>query len=171
MDNIIPREIIENKIYLIRGQKVMLDKDLADLYQVTTRNLKRQVRRNADRFPGDFMIELNDKEIKQVVCQNGSPSKSLFGGARPYAFTEHGILMLSSVLNSQRAVQVNIEIMRAFLRLRQAMFSHKALLNKIQALESKCDKKFKIVFEAIKMLITPPAKPTRKIGFLRENEE
>lgn len=161
----IPIEIIENKIYLIRGQKVMLDKDLAELYKVETKQLKRQVKRNIERFPADFMFILSDKEIKEVGCHFGTPSLSVFGGYLPYAFTEHGILMLSSVLNSKRAIQVNIQIMRTFSKLRQILASHKDILKKVEALESKYDQQFKVVFDAIRKLIAPPDKPKSRIGF------
>ena len=112
MKALVPHEIIEKKIYLIRGIKVMLDRDLAGLYGVDTAQLKRQVRRNMERFPEDFMFALTSEEVDAMVCHFGIPSRSYFGGARPYAFTEHGILMLSSVLNSSRAVQVNYQVIR-----------------------------------------------------------
>lgn len=169
MKEIIPIERIERKIYLIRGQKVMLDRDLAELYAIETRQLKRQVRRNIDRFPEDFMFILNGKEIDQLVCHFGTPLRSYFGGSKPFAFTEHGILMLSSVLNSKRAINMNIQIMRFFTKLRQILATHKELKEKIEAMEKRYDQQFRVVFEAIKKMIEAPEK-RGKIGFLREKE-
>jgi phage regulator Rha-like protein len=168
--DLIPAERIESKIYLIRGQKVMLDRDLAELYGVLTAQLKRQVRRNIERFPKDFMLVLNKKEVDLLVCQFGIPSKSFLGGAMPFAFTEHGILMLSSVLNSKRAIQVNIQIMRMFTKLRRILATHEELRRKIEILEYKYDRQFKVVFDAIKALIKPPESRKNKIGFLKEKE-
>ncbi len=165
MSNLVPQEIIEKKIFLIRGQKVMLDRDLAYLYGVETAQLKRQVKRNIERFPEDFMFTLNDKEVEILVCHFGIPSKSYFGGANPYAFTEHGVLMLSSVLNSKKAIQVNIQIMRTFTKLREIIMTHKDLQRKIEDIERKYDQQFKVVFDAIKQLLTPPEKPKRQMGF------
>ena len=167
MSIIIP-ESIENKIFLIRGQKVMPDRALAELYNLETGQLKRQVKRNIDRFPKDFMFTLNDQEINKMVCHFGTPFKSRLGGAKPFAFTEHGILMLSSVLNSKRAIEVNIQIMRTFIRLRLILSSHKDILKIIEDLENKYDHQFKIVFDAIKILLVQPEKPKRKIGFLTD---
>jgi len=166
MPNIVPAEIIEKSIYLVRGQKVMLDRDLAELYEVETAQLKRAVRRNIDRFPKDFMFELTKPELGDWRCQFGT-SNSIKIGLRysPMAFTEQGVSMLSSVLRSKRAVQVNIEIMRAFVRLRVMLASHKDLEMKLVELEKKYDKQFKIVFEAIRALIEPPVTPKKKIGF------
>ena len=159
---------IENKILLFRGKKVMLDRDLALLYEVTTGNLNKAVSRNLDRFPDDFMFLLNKKEFKSLMFQNGISS---WGGTRktPRVFTEHGILMLSSVLNSKRAVMVNIQIMRVFTKLRELLATHKDLQRKIEDMESKYDEQFKIVFEAIRQLLEPspvPEKPKRRIGFV-----
>ncbi|MEK6646770.1 MAG: ORF6N domain-containing protein [Candidatus Firestonebacteria bacterium] len=170
MLNLIPKERIEKKIYLIRGLKVMLDRDLAELYEVETSQLKRQVKRNIERFPEDFMFVLNSKEIEAMVCHFGIPSKSYFGGAKPYVFTEQGVAMLSSVLNSKRAILVNIQIMRAFVKLRQILSTHKELQRKIEEMEKKYDKQFSIVFEAIRQLMRPPEipkPPKKKIGFLQ----
>ena len=166
MNNLMPAERVESKIYLIRGQKVMLDRDLAELYGVTTSQLKRQVKRNAYRFPADFMFVLSEKEVSDVVCQIGIPSKSYFGGALPFAFTEHGILMLSSVLNSKRAILVNIQIMKTFTRLRQILATHKELREKIEQMERKYDKQFKVIFEYIKSLLNGD-KGKGKIGFMK----
>jgi hypothetical protein len=170
MNKLIPAEIIENKIFIIRGEKVMLDRDLAKLYRVKTSQLKRQVKRNWERFPDDFMFILNQEEIKDLVCHFGIPSKSVFGGALPWAFTEYGILMLSSVLNSTRAIQVNIQIMRTFTRLRKLLASNKAVWQKIQAMENKYDKRLKAIFNTLKILIKPPMKAKQPIGFLRERK-
>lgn len=165
--DLIPQEIIENKILLIRGRKVMLDKDLAMLYGVETFNLNKAVKRNIDRFPEDFMFQLNNEEFKNLIFHFGISS---WGGTRklPYAFTENGVAMLSSVLNSKRAVQVNIQIMRTFTKLREIILSHKELQRKIEDMEKKYDQQFKIVFDAIKQLLTPPKTKKRKIGFGRE---
>ncbi|MFA6431169.1 MAG: ORF6N domain-containing protein [Candidatus Margulisiibacteriota bacterium] len=170
MDNLIPIDVIENKIVVIRGEKVMLDRDLAVLYNVENGQLKRQVRRNINRFPDDFMFILNEKEVDDVVCHFGIPLKALFGGAKPFAFTEHGILMLSSVLNSDRAIQVNIQIMRTFSKLRRMALHNTELHKKINEMEKTYDAQFKIVFDALRQLIEPPVKPKRRIGFLREDD-
>src|SRR6266566_6744833 len=156
---------VERRIYLIRGEKVMLDFEPPELYRVETRALKQAVRRNADRFPGDFMFKLNANEMGSLVSQNVIPSRGKFGGARPMAFTEQGVAMLSSVLRSPRAVQVNIAIMRIFVRLRKMLLSNAELARKLAALENKYDAQFKIVFDAIRELTTPPEKPKRRIGF------
>ncbi len=156
---------VERRIYLIRGEKVMLDFELPELYRVETRALKQAVRRNADRFPGDFMFKLNANEMGSLVSQNVIPSRGKFGGARSMAFTEQGVAMLSSVLRSPRAVQVNIAIMRIFVRLRKMLLSNAELARKLNALEKKYDAQFKIVFDAIRELTTPPEKPKRRIGF------
>ena len=156
---------VERRIYLIRGEKVMLDFELAELYRVETRALKQAVRRNADRFPGDFMFKLNANEMGSLVSQNVIPSRGNFGGARPMAFTEQGVAMLSSVLRSPRAVQVNIAIMRTFVRLRKMLLSNAGLARKLNALEKKYDAQFKIVFDAIRELMRPPEKPKARIGF------
>ena len=169
MKALIPVEIIEKKILLIRGEKVMLDADIAELYGVETKMLVRAVKRNIDRFPSDFMIQLNRKEFENLRFQFGASSR--WGGRRylPYAFTEQGVAMLSSVLNSERAVKVNIEIMRAFVRLRQMLASNAELARKLNALEKKYDQQFKVVFDAIKQLMIPPdTKKKSKIGFRRD---
>ncbi|MDD4178525.1 MAG: ORF6N domain-containing protein [Candidatus Margulisbacteria bacterium] len=162
---LIPDERIESAIYLIRGQKVILDDDISRLYNVKTKALIQAVKRNIERFPADFMIRLTQAEYKILRSQFVT---SNWGGRRhlPYAFTEQGVAMLSSVLNSKRAVQVNIQIMRIFARLRQLLSTHKDILRKIEAMESKYDQQFKVVFDAIKALIEPPEKPKKRIGFL-----
>jgi hypothetical protein len=165
--SLVPAERIETAILLIRGQKVMVDRDLAELYGVETKVLKQAVNRNIDRFPPDFMFVLTREEFSNLRSQIVTSSSSQWGGPRykPMVFTEQGVAMLSSVLRSKRAVQVNIEIMRAFVRLRRMLSAHKDLERKLAALEKKYDDQFKIVFEAIAELMTPPEKPTRKIGF------
>lgn len=160
-------ERIETAILLIRGQKVMLDADLAALYEVETRVLIQAVKRNAERFPGDFMFELTQEEFDGLRSQSVISKSEGRGGRRylPYAFTEQGVAMLSSVLHSERAVYVNIEIMRAFVRLRQVLSSNVELARKLKALEKKYDAQFKVVFDAIRQLMTPPERPRRRIGF------
>ncbi|HEY7140418.1 MAG TPA: ORF6N domain-containing protein [Methylomirabilota bacterium] len=161
------RQTIERRILLVRGEQVMLDSDLARLYGVPTRRLNEQVRRNMDRFPGDFMIRLTAEESAALRSQNAT-SKRGRGGRRypPLVFTEQGVAMLSSVLHSERAVRVNIEIMRTFVRLRAMALSYKDLANKIHALEQKYDGQFKTVFDAIRALMAPPpGRPKPRIGF------
>ncbi len=157
-------ERIERSILLIRGHKVMLDSDLAELYAVETKQLVQAVKRNLDRFPDDFMFQLSGAEFEILRSQSVTSS---WGGRRypPYAFTEQGVAMLSSVLRSQRAVQVNIEVMRAFVKLRAVLASHQELRQKLIALEHKVDHQFKIVFDVIKQLMEPPTKTTKRIGF------
>lgn len=157
---------IEQRIFLIRGQNVMLDFDLGELYGVETRALKQAVRRNPERFPVDFMFELSARESKRLVSQTVIPHRGKFGGAAPMAFTEQGVAMLSSVLRSPRAVQVNIAIMRAFVRLRRMLLSNADLARKLLALEARYDAQFKIVFDAIRELMEgPPPPPKQRIGF------
>ena len=164
--NLIPVEIIETAIHLIRGEKVMLDRDLAALYEVSTKVLKQSVRRNLDRFPEDFMFVLNPAEFQDWRSQFVTSKADRIGlRYAPMAFTEHGILMLSSVLNSDRAVQVNIEIMRAFVKLRQMLASNAELSRRLDELESKYDRQFKVVFDAIRQLTSPPPSDRKQIGF------
>jgi alpha-ketoglutarate-dependent taurine dioxygenase len=167
-DQIVPPQRIEKSIFLIRGQKAMLDADLAELYQVSTKVLNQAVKRNEDRFPADFMFELTPEAFTALRSQivtlesgRGRHRKYL-----PHAFTEQGVAMLSSVLRSKRAVSVNIEIMRAFVRLREILATHKDLANKLEILERKYDAQCKVVFDAIRRLRTPPEPKKRKIGFL-----
>ena len=164
-DSNIPIERIENRIFLIRGQKVMFDSDLAGLYNVETGALIRAVKRNPNRFPSDFMFQLTSDEWVSLRCHFGI-SKGR-GGRRylPYVFTEHGVAMLSSVLNSETAAQINIEIMRAFVRLRRLLSTHEDLARKLEELEKKYDAHFRIVFDAIRQLMSPPDPPKRPIGF------
>jgi hypothetical protein len=168
--SLVPRERIERAIILIRGHKVMLDADLARLYCVTTRVLNQAVRRNLDRFPDDFMFRLNQAEATAlsrsqfVTLKRGQNIKY-----RPYAFTEQGVAMLSSVLRSKRAIVVNIAIMRVFTRLRQMLESHADLIRRLDAMEKKYDKQFQVVFEAIRQLMTEPEEsPKERMGFHAE---
>jgi hypothetical protein len=165
--NILPRERIERSILLIRGHKVLLDADLAELYGVETRALLQAVSRNQKRFPKDFMFQMSKEEYELLRSQIVISKKGR-GGRRylPYVFTEQGVAMLSSDLRSERAVQVNIEIMRAFVRLRELVATHKDLARKLEALEKRYDAQFKVVFDAIRELMAPPTPKKRKIGFL-----
>jgi len=164
MSEIIDSDSILNKIYVIRGMKVMLDKDLAELYGVETKRLKEQVRRNLGRFPDDFMFELIRAEINNLRSHIATSS---WGGTRyaSMAFTEQGVAMLSSVLYSERAIQVDIQIMRAFTQLRKMVSTHEDLRKKIEDMEKRYDVQFKVVFDAIKKLITEDKRVKKKIGF------
>ncbi|MBI2274211.1 MAG: ORF6N domain-containing protein [Bacteroidetes bacterium] len=162
-----PVEVVE-RIFYVRAQKIMLDFDLAQMYGVETRVLKQAVKRNLDRFPKDFMFLLNQIEIKNMVSQNVIPSRSILGGAKPMAFTEQGVSMLSTVLQSKRAIKVNITIMRAFVQMRQLIEGNKELARKIGELEKKYDGQFKMVFDAIKTLIHQKQQPRERIGFLKD---
>jgi hypothetical protein len=164
-NDIIPSEIIEQRIFIIRDQKVMLDFHIAELYQVETKTLKRAVRRNKDRFPEDFCFELTQQEYTSLRYQLGTLKRGEHSKYLPFAFTEQGIAMLSGILQSPRAVQVNIAIMRSFVRLRQVLAAHKDLVQKLEEMEKKYDKQFQIVFDAIRQILTPPEKPKRGIGF------
>ncbi|MDI6802885.1 MAG: ORF6N domain-containing protein [Bacteroidota bacterium] len=164
---LIPIEIIEQRIFLIRGNRVMFDKDIAYLYGVQTRDLNKAVKRNIDRFPSDFMFQLSEEEFQNLMFHFGTSKK---GGTRklPFAFTEQGIAMLSSVLRSKQAIQVNIIIMRAFVKIRQVLLAHKDIEQKLFELEQKIkshDNQIRNIFEAIRQLMTPPEKPKRQIGF------
>ena len=164
---IIPVERVAQSIRWIRGQKVLLDSDLAVLYGVTTGNLNKTVKRNAERFPTDFMFHLGAEEVANLKFQFGISS---WGGRRrlPYAFTEQGVAMLSSVLNSERAVKVNIAIMRAFVKLRETLDTNRELARKFAELErrvGKHDEEIAAILEAMRQLMTPPEKPRREIGF------
>lgn len=165
MSTLIPLEQIERKIFLIRSQKVMLDSDLAKLYGVSTKVLNQAVKRNKTRFPRDFMRKLSDAEAtilrSQIVTSKGRGGRQY----RPHVFTEQGVAMLSSVIHSERAIQVNIMIMRAFVRLREMIASHKDLARHLAELEKKYDTQFKVVFDAIRQLMKPQASKPRRIGF------
>ncbi|MFZ1289786.1 MAG: ORF6N domain-containing protein [Melioribacteraceae bacterium] len=169
--SIVPLENVINKILVIRNQKVILDRELALLYNVETRALKQAVRRNLNRFPSDFMFILNDEEINEMVSRNVIPSKSFLGGAFPMVFTEQGVAMLSSVLKSERAIEVNIFIMRAFVKLREILYSQIKIEQKIKDFENKLnehDEQIIQIIQVINQLITPQEKPKRKIGFTND---
>jgi hypothetical protein len=171
----VPAERIERHILLIRGQKVMLDSDLAELYMVETKGLNQAVRRNIERFPEDFMFQVTQEEWEHLrehhdafaLRSQSVTSKQGRGGRTylPYAFTEQGVAMLSSVLRSPRAVQVNIAIVRAFVKLREILASHSELARRLDEMESRYDEQFRVVFDAIRDLMTPPDTPRRQIGF------
>ena len=167
--SLIPIERIERRIYFIRDQKIMLDKDLAELYGVETKRLVEAVKRNIRRFPHDFMFQLNEEENDLLRSQIATSNISTGRGGRryaPYAFTEQGVAMLSSVLRSPRAIDVNVEIMRAFVRLRRMLASNVELARKLETLEKKYDSQFKVVFDAIRQLMEPAeSKGKRHIGF------
>ena len=164
MANVISIEVIVSKILIIKGKRVMLDKDLAGLYEVRTKNLNKAVKRNIERFPEDFMFQLTKEEVESLRFQIGTSKR---GGRRysPYVFTQEGVAMLSSVLNSPRAVQVNIQIMRAFVKLRRMILTNVDLKRKVEEMESKYNKQFAIVFKAIKQLLEPSVKERKVIGF------
>jgi len=173
-DALVPVKLIERRIYLIRGQKVMLDRDLAELYQVKPIALRQQVKRNQDRFPEDFMFQLTEKEADLLVSQSVISSKKSLGGYLPYVFTQEGVAMLSSVLRSKRAIQVNVAIMRAFVRLRQMLESNEELNRRFAAVIKKLgehDKYFKIVFDELDKLSNPPAPAHRQIGFATTDKD
>ncbi len=170
--SIVPAERIETKIFFIRGKKVMMDRDLAELYGVETKMLNRAVRRNIDRFPDDFMFQLNKQEAENLKFQFGASS---WGGARrsPLVFTEQGVAMLSGVLNSKRAIQVNIQIMRTFTKMREMIISNKMLRERIEEMEKKYNKYFRVIFETIKSLSEDKEAEigsSRKIGFKDGNK-
>jgi hypothetical protein len=168
----VPDEVIVNKIYFIRGKKVMLDRDLAELYNVSTSNLNKAVMRNRKRFPSDFMFQLDNQEIKNLMFQNGISS---WGGTRkaPYAFTEQGVAMLSGVLTSDIAIEVNIRIIRIFTKLREMLLTHTDILLKLEQLEKQVvqnSEDIQMIFSAIKELLSPPAEPRARVGFRRNGE-
>ncbi len=169
----IPDELVISKIYIVRGQKVMLDHDLAELYQIETKRLKEQVRRNQERFPPDFMFQLDRKEVINLRSQFAT---SRWGGIRylPLAFTEQGVAMLSSVLKSETAIRVNIHIIRVFTKMRELLLTHKDILLQLEKIENKLsghDKDLVLIFKYLKKLLDPPQLPRNRIGFRRKNEE
>ncbi len=166
MHELIPTEIIENKIYLFRGQKVLLDRDLAEMYGVTTKVLNQAVSRNMERFPDDFMFKLSLYEAKRLRSQIVTSNVGR-GGLRwqPYAFTEQGVAMLSSVLNSPRAISVNVQIIRTFTKIREMVAENNDLRLKLEAMERQYDENFKIVFDAIRRMLDDDAEPKSEIGF------
>jgi len=166
---ILPADRIESRILLVRGEKVILDSDLAELYGVTTKRLNEQVKRNKDRFPADFMFQMSSAETEYLRSQTAT-SKNARGGRRyrPYAFTEHGAIMAASVLNTPRAVEVSVYVVRAFVKLRETISTHKELARKFGELEKRMetqDEDIAALFEAIRQLMEPPDKPAKRIGF------
>lgn len=169
----IPDEVVMSKIYIIREQKVMLDADLAELYGVETKRLNEQVKRNIDRFPEDFMFQLEEEEFADLKSQNATSS---WGGRRkfPSAFTEHGVLMLSSVLNSKQAIKVNIQIMRIYTRIREMLLAHKDVFIRVEQFEKqmmKQDEKIELLFTYLSKFIEKEDKPRTPIGFRTKSEE
>lgn len=162
---LIPEEKILKHIVLVRNQRVLLDSHLAEMYGIETRVLKQAVRRNADRFPDDFMIELNDEDIDWVVSQNVIPDKKQLGGSAPFAFTEAGVAMLSSVLKSEKAIEINISIMRAFVALRKMAINYHDILDILRAMRTEYDAKFDEIFDSLEVLIRPPQETRTLIGF------
>ena len=165
-----PQETIERRIFLVRGQRVMMDRDLAELYGVETKYLNRQARYNIKRFPEEFMFRLTEEEKDELVqiCHRFETMKH--STVLPYAFTEHGVAMLSSVLNSERAIKINIIIIKVFVKMREVVAAHKQLADKLNQLEHKVgkhDTEIQAIFEAIRQLMAPPEKPKRRIGFIR----
>jgi len=168
---VVPLERIERSILSIRGEKVMLDSDLAELYGVETKRLNEQVRRNLNRFPPDFMFQLTPQEWDSLRSQFATLKRGEHRKYLPYAFTEHGALMLANVLNSERATQTSVHVVRAFVRLRQMLASNAELARKLEALEKKYDRQFKVVFDAIRQLMSPPETKRREIGFHVKHED
>lgn len=170
----IPDEVVMSRIFLIRDQKVMLDRDLAELYGVKAIRLREQVKRNKERFPVNFMFQLTEQEIEDMVSQNAIPSKQILGGALPYAFTEHGVLMLSNVLKSERAIQMSIRIIEIFVKLREMLFLHKDLALLAQQVENRLinqDEKIKLLFTCLSKFIEKEKIPRAPIGFKTRKEE
>jgi len=165
MTKIVPIESIVSKIIFLRGEKVLLDRDLAELYSVETKVLKQAVKRNIKRFPDDFMFEVTKEENQSLRSQNVTLKRGQHSKYLPFAFTEQGVAMLSSVLNSDRAIQVNIQIMRAFIQLRRMLSTHEDVKRKIEDMERKYDYKFNVVFDALKQLLDTEHKPKKRIGF------
>ena len=166
-------DVVISRIYEVRGKKVMLDRDLAELYGVKAIRLREQVKRNANRFPENFMFQLSDEEIGLMVSQNAIPSRKHLGGYSPYAFTEHGLLMLANVLKSPRAVLTSIRIIEVFVKMREMLYTHKDILLKLEKLErdaSENKKDIVLIFQYLKKLLNPPAPPRKRIGFRRNDE-
>ncbi len=166
--NKVEHDVIMSKIFILRNQKVMLDRDLASLYGVQAIRLREQVKRNIERFPSNFMFQLTESEAEHVVSQNAIPSKSYLGGTLPYVFTEHGILMLANVLRSEQAIKMSIRIIEIFIKMREFISNQKDILLKLETIEKKVDNhdhEIKIIFSALRELIQTPQKTTEKIGF------
>ena len=173
MNEVIPQEIVKQRIFLLRKQKVMIDRDLAELYDVETKYLNRQVKRNVERFPIEFMFQLTVVEKNKLVTNCHRFKTMKHSSSMPHAFTEHGVAMLASVLKSDHAVKISINIIKAFVKLRELISTHKALSRKLNQLERKFEKhdeKIHVIFEAIRQLMSPPQKNSSKIGFHREKE-
>ncbi|MCX5668278.1 MAG: ORF6N domain-containing protein [Candidatus Omnitrophica bacterium] len=172
MGEIVPSEVIEKRIFLIRGQKVMIDRDLAELYGVKSKHLNQQVKRNIERFPGEFMLQLTKKEKDELVsfCHRFDSMKH--STSLPYAFTEHGVAMLASMLSSEKAIKISIVIIKTFVKLREIISTHKELAHKLSELENKIEKhdvEIQSIFEAIRQLMAPPPEPPkRRIGFMQD---
>jgi hypothetical protein len=162
---LLPSGLIERRILVIRGQRVMVDTDLAMLYGVATKRLKEQVKRNPNRFPPDFMFELTAEEKGEVVANCDHLRKLKYSSYPPFAFSEHGVLMLANVLNNPRAVEISVQIVRTFVRLRTMLATHKELARQVEEMEKKYDSQFKMVFDTLRRLLEPPEKPKRRIGF------
>ena len=171
----IPDELVMNRIYLVRGQKVMLDRDLAELYGVETKRLKEAVRRNITRFPDDFMFEMIPEELENWRTQFAISNSEKMGLRRPpFCFTEQGVAMLSSVLNSERAIRVNIQIIRVFTRMREMVMTHKDILLQLEKIEKKLsghDEDIQLIFKYLKQLLNPPQQPRKRIGFKTSNQD
>jgi phage regulator Rha-like protein len=171
---IVTDEIVLSKIFYLRDHKVMLDKDLAELYGVQPKRLREQVKRNMERFPAHFMLQLTENEIDSMVSQNAAPSKQQLGGHLPYAFTEHGVLMLANVLRSKKAIQVSLRIIEIFVKMREMLSTHKDVLLKLEQLENKVtghDADVRVIFQCLKQLLDPPREPRPRVGFRRAGEE
>jgi len=175
----VPDEVIMNKIYLIRGKKVMLDRDLAELYEIETKQLKRAVRRNINRFPEDFMFEFNKEELEKWRYQFGTSNREIMGlRVSPFAFTEYGVIMLASVLNSERAIQVNLQIVRIFVKMRELLASHNELIHKMEQMElniARHGEQIQLVFKYLKQLEQVKQRELdqqnrKKVGFRRKDE-
>jgi hypothetical protein len=170
MDNMLPMEIIEKRIFVVRGQRIMLDADLADLYGVPTKRLNEQVKRNLGRFPEDFMFQLTAEEKAELVAICDRFEKLKHSSTFPYAFTEHGAIMLANVLRSERAISVSIQVVRAFVHIRTLLIGNTSLAKRLDALEKKYDMQFKAVFDAIWKLMEVESRPKRRIGFLVDDK-
>jgi phage regulator Rha-like protein len=170
---VVSDEIVISKIYYIRDSKVMLDRDLAELYGVQPKRLREQVKRNIDRFPEKFMFQLTEEEVDSMVSQIAIPSKQHLGGHLPYAFTEHGVLMLANVLRSKTAMRVSVRIIEIFVKMREMLSTHADILLKLEQLERKVDghdENIQVIFAYLKKLLNPPQEPRPRIGFRRKDE-
>jgi hypothetical protein len=170
---VIPEEVIKDKIYLLRGLRVMLDKDLAALYGVKSIRLREQVKRNSDRFPERFMFQLTEEEVNLMVSQNAIPSRQHLGGSLPYAFTEHGVLMLANILKSSRAIQMSVRIIDVFVKLRELMLSQKDILLKLEKFEKQIvqnSEDIKMIITALRELLNPSQAPRKSIGYKRNED-